>query len=707
VIAPEVLVSSSVTPGVAAIAAAIAAAVALLAGWLLGRARWDKDDASVAAATPADIREPRGSPEAGTPADAGLTDDERFRQLVVQVEGFAIFMLDAAGRNRTWNEGVKRLVGYDEQEWLGQDVSHIFTPEDQARGAAKAELREAAERGQASDDRWLVRKDGQRFFATGLTTAMRNGGGRLIGFSKVFRDRTEERRAAEALAESESRLRVALQAARMGIWSYHIPTDSQRIDQSMAPLLGLGTGERIESLDHFFLHVHPEDRERVEAGFHHTMVTGENMDLEFRVVWPDGTVRWLTDHGQVVLGADGKPEFLTGAALDVTERKTAEAKLVQAQRMDAVGQLAGGVAHEVNNMMQAVLGYTALLLSALDRREADRPDLLHIQRAAERAATITRQLLAFSRRQVIHPQVLDLNEIVRDLEPILRRSLGEDRELRLELADRLDRIWADRGSLEQVLLNLGLNARDAMPAGGTMTVATRPLAVSGREPRAIRRHLAPGHYIVLAVSDTGHGMDEATRLRAFEPFFTTKPVGQGTGLGLAMVQGIVEQSGGSVRLNSAPGEGTAVELFFPAVRSQRRTPAPPEPPSPPGGAGLVLVVEDEELVREYVCRSLRGLGYTCWPAASGAEALALLETKSTPPDLVLTDLVMPGMSGRELADRIAARQPGVPVVYTSAHSSEEVVRRGLVAPGADYLQKPFTLDALATTVRAMVRQPRD
>jgi PAS domain S-box-containing protein len=600
---------------VSLLTAAVALGGALVAGWLAGRSSRVGPPRLTAGTRPdSDGHTEVGEESRPRPAEADLTAEERFRQLVVQVEGFAIFMLDAQGHNRTWNEGVERLVGYDESEWLGQHASHIYTPEDQARGVAEAELREAAQRGEASDDRWLIRKNGERFFATGLTTALRDDQGRVIGFSKVFRDRTEERRAAEALAESESRLRVALQAARMGIWTYHIPSDTQRSDESMVPLLGLGTGERIESLDQFLLHVHPDDRERVEKTFEHSVATGENMDVEFRVIWPDGTVRWLADHGQVVRGPGGAPEYFTGAAMDVTERKTAESKLVQAQRMDAVGQLAGGVAHEVNNMMQAVLGYTSLLLSSLDRRVTDRPDLLNIQRAAERAATITRQLLAFSRRQVIRPQVLQLNQILRDMEPILRRSLSEDRELRFDLAERLGHTWADRGSIEQIVLNLTLNARDAMPDGGTMTIETHPLTVTEQEPGPARRHLQPGQYVVLVVRDTGQGMDEVTRLRAFEPFFTTKPVGQGTGLGLAMVQGIVEQSGGTVRLDSSPGGGTAVELFFPAVQAQLEPPAPEDLPAPPGGVGSVLVVEDEDLVREFIGRSLRELGYTTWMA---------------------------------------------------------------------------------------------
>jgi nitrogen-specific signal transduction histidine kinase/CheY-like chemotaxis protein len=409
----------------------------------------------------------------------------------------------------------------------------------------------------------------------------------------------------------------------------------------------------------------------------------------------------------VARGPDGAPEYLTGAAVDVTERKTAETKLVQAQRMDAVGQLAGGVAHEVNNMMQAVLGYTALLIAGLDRRKADRGDLLNIQRAAERAATITSQLLAFSRRQVIHPQVLSLNQVVRDMEPIIRRSLGEDRTVAFDLSERLAGVWADRGSLEQVVLNLALNARDAMPDGGTLTIATRHDEVGGATHREAQRGLAPGRYTVLALSDTGHGMDESTRARAFEPFFTTKPVGQGTGLGLAMVQGIVEQSNGLVRLTSAPGQGTSVELYFPTVGE---APAGAETGQGaarlPGGSGIVLIAEDEDLVRDFVCRSLGELGYTCWPAASGSEALSRVAAESRLPDLLITDLVMPGASGRALAERLRVDRPDLPVLFISAYSADEVVRRGLLAPDATYLQKPFTLEALAAAVNRLLGRRR-
>lgn len=291
--------------------------------------------------------------------------DRRIRMLVEQVRDYAIFMVDPEGHHTTWNDGVRRLLGYEEAEFLGQHGSVLFTPEDREREEPERELRTAAEEGRASDDRWLVRQDGSRFWATGITARINDSAGKLVGFSKVFRDLTEEKTAHDRLRDSEDQLRVAMQAARIGIWRWHLPSNSQRIDGSMARLLGLGDGQAIESYEKFREHVHPEDRERVDAAFGNAAENGGDMHVEFRVVWLDGTIRWLSDHGEVVRNAAGVPEYLTGAAVDVTERKTAEERLIQAQRMDAVGHLAGGVAHEINNMMTVILGFSNLLLDTL------------------------------------------------------------------------------------------------------------------------------------------------------------------------------------------------------------------------------------------------------------------------------------------------------------------------------------------------------
>jgi len=673
----------------------VALPLALLVGWMLHRMlqRERAVDWNRAAAT---------AYRAGE-VESQVESDRHFRFLVEQVSDYAIFMMDAEGRHTTWNEGVRRLLGYDEREFLGQYGVIVFTPEDRARGEPERELRTAAEEGRASDDRWLVRKDGSRFWATGITARLNDHAGKLIGFSKVFRDLTEEKAAQDRLQESEERLRGALRAARMGIWRWHLPTNTQRVDGSMARLLGLGDGEVVESYEQFREHIHTDDHERVDAAFLQTARDGGDMHVEFRVVWPDGTLRWLSDHGEVVRDAAGTPEYLTGAAVDVTERKLAEERLIQAQRMDAVGHLAGGVAHEINNMMQVILGFSSLILDRLGN-DSRAVELRQIHRAASRAAEITSQLLAFSRRQQLRPQVLDLNELIRGTEHMLHRVLGEDKLFVLDLATDLGQVRADRGQLEQVLLNLTLNARDAMPTGGTFTITTGNVTLPIREAAAApEEELPSGSYVRVTVTDTGHGMDAATRARIFEPFFTTKPVGQGSGLGLATVFGIVRQSGGMVRLRSSPGEGATFSIYLPQVPSEaRRTPSVREIPRGERGSGTVLVVEDEVPVRDFTCRVLAAHGYDCIEAANGVEALHIVQARRDAIRAVVTDVVMPGLGGGALAKRLAELQPTLAVLFTSAYAGEDVVRRGLIPGDAAFLQKPFSPEALVAKLQSLV-----
>jgi PAS domain S-box-containing protein len=629
--------------------------------------------------------------------------DRRFRTLVEQVRDFAIFMTDADGHHVTWNEGVLLLTGYEETEFLGLHGSVLFTPEDRARGEVERELRTAVDVGRASDDRWLLRKNGSRFWATGITTRLNDDAGRLIGFSKVFRDLTTEKEAQDRLRSSEERLRVALIAARMGIWRWHLPTNTQRVDGSMARLLGLGAGDVAESYEQFREHIHPEDRVRVDAAFGNALQSGQDMHVEFRVVWPDGSIRWLLDHGMLMRNEMGVPEYLTGAAIDVTERKLAEERLVAAQRMDAVGQLAGGVAHEINNMMTAVLGFSELLLNRLGPGDPSSSDLRQIRRAASRAATITGQLLAFSRRQLLRPEVLDLNQLVRELEPMLRQVLGEDRFFTTDLADDLGRVRADPGQMQQVLINLALNARDALSTAGTLTVRTGNVVIAPPGADAPSEEgPAPGSYVVLSVADTGHGMDAATRARIFEPFFTTKPQGQGTGLGLATVFGVVRQSGGSIRVDSVPDQGTTFSVYLPEVSAAAPLPGSRSRDRAERGSGTVLVVEDEDLVREFACRYLDAYGYHCLDARNGSEAVDMVGQRGDEIDAIVTDVIMPVMGGRELRERVAELRPNIPVLFISAYTGEEVIRRGLMEEGAPFLQKPFTPEALSGKLRELL-----
>ncbi|MFL5402706.1 MAG: ATP-binding protein, partial [Gemmatimonadales bacterium] len=395
----------------------------------------------------------------------------------------------------------------------------------------------------------------------------------------------------------------------------------------------------------------------------------------------------------------GRPLYLTGICTDVTDRRVAEERLRQAHRMESVGRLAGGVAHEANNQMSVVLGASSFILRRTDVPEAVRADVEFIQKAAERTAAVTAQLLAFSRRQILRPEVLDLNAVVRGWEPVLRRIMGEDCGVMLRLSPEVGTVKADPGQLEQVLLNLALNARDAMPRGGRISIETFGAELTLAYLRAKSGiSIQPGPYAVLAVSDTGHGMDKDTLSHVFEPFFTTKGVGKGTGLGLSMVYGIVKQSNGYVWVYSEPGQGTTFKIYLPlkdgAVSPGRRD-------SLPGVAAAgetVLVVEDEASVRHMMARALEDAGYRVLQAGSSADAIEIVGRRETI-SLMLTDVVMPGMNGRELAQRVKEMLPGIPVLFTSGYTDGEIERRGLLRPGSLFVQKPLTPDTLVRAVR--------
>jgi len=386
-------------------------------------------------------------------------------------------------------------------------------------------------------------------------------------------------------------------------------------------------------------------------------------------------------------------------ARDVTAQRHLEDQLRQSQKMEAVGQLAGGIAHDFNNLLTAILGSTQLLLQATPPGDVRREDVEEIRNAGLRAAELTRQLLAFSRRQVLAPKVLELNAVVANMDRMLRRLIGEDVDLATALHAEAGAVNADPGQLEQVLLNLVVNARDAMPGGGRVLIETTCVLL--RDELVERRHrLPPGDYVCLAVTDSGMGMDEATQAHLFEPFFTTKEVGKGTGLGLATVYGIVKQSGGYIWVYSEPQRGTTVKVYLPRVPGTAEPPLPaPEPPALRGGHETVLLVEDATPVRTLARRALEARGYTVLDAADGPSAIELSRRHSGVIDALVTDVVMPGMSGRELAERLAPTRPEMKVLYTSGYTDDAMVRQGVLSAGVAFLQKPFVPDTLARKVR--------
>jgi nitrogen-specific signal transduction histidine kinase/FixJ family two-component response regulator len=392
--------------------------------------------------------------------------------------------------------------------------------------------------------------------------------------------------------------------------------------------------------------------------------------------------------------------------MDITGRKRLEAQLFQSQKLETVGKLAGGVAHEFNSILTAIIGQSELILGDLPAGSPLAQNAAGIRKAAERAATLTRQLLAYGRRAFLQPESLDLNQVMAGMEGMVRHLMGGDVDVRIVSAEGLRAVKADAGQIEQVIMNLAMNARDAMPNGGKLTLETANVSFDqervGRDPE-----LKPGGYVMLAITDTGTGMSAEVKARAFEPFFTTKGVGQGTGLGLSTCYGILKQSGGHISVYSEPGRGTTFKIYLPQVESQAKIPLQRlDSPDLPRGTETILLVEDDPALREMAATLLRRLGYTVLAAANGIEALSLKQPRDNGHiDLLFTDIVMPHMNGQELSERVRALYPHTRTLFTSAYTGNAIVHQGVLNPGVALLQKPFTPSALARKVREMLDQP--
>ncbi len=519
------------------------------------------------------------------------------------------------------------------------------------------------------------------------------------------RARAEQTRAELALRESEERYRDLFENASDLICVAAPDGGLRYVNRAWRDVVGYNDEElaRMQLLDI----VHP-DSQRMFAGVLRRVLAGETVKrFEVGFLSKAGTTIVVEGNASCTF-KDGVPTTIRGIYRDVTERKQVEDHLRRAERMQAAGRLAGGVAHEVNNMMTGVIGFSEFLLRSLPADDARRADVQEIIKAGTRAADVTRQLLAFTRQQLLRPQVLDINTVVRDLERMLRRSLGEHHQLVLQLNAEHCEVRADRGQLEQVLINLLLNARDALGHHGGVTIETSAVVLDGAY--AERHHgvdIPSGPYVMLAVSDDGCGMPPEIQARIFEPFFTTKPVGQGTGLGLSTAYGIVKQSGGFVWVYSEPDHGTVFKVYLPQVREVVLVVEPTNPaPPPPRGDERILVVEDEDIVRSLACRGLEEHGYVVLEARNGAEAIDYIEKHPGNIDLVISDVVMPQIGGRELGQRLAVLAPGLPVLYTSGFTGDDVVQRGLLDAGSPFEQKPFSSDRLAAKVREMLDRHR-
>lgn len=445
--------------------------------------------------------------------------------------------------------------------------------------------------------------------------------------------------------------------------------------------------------------IHPDDLDRVLAARRAAVEARRTHECEYRLLGADGRAVWVRDTVAVVF-EKGRPVKLCGILVPIAERKDLEAQLHQASKMEAVGKLAGGIAHDFNNFLTIVTGYSELLLTRMSAADPLRPDVEEIKKAGSRAAALTQQLLAFSRRQVLMPKVLDLNAIIDGMSTMLQRLVGEDINLVTNLDRDIGRVNADPGQLEQVIMNLVVNARDAMSTGGKLTIESgrTRLAARGR----LVQDLPPGPYVQVSVTDTGMGMDAATQARIFEPFFTTKERGKGTGLGLSTVYGIVKQSGGGLLVQSAPGKGSTFTVLLPEIEAEQDVLHEESEEIGPGGSETILLVEDEPGVRTLVRDTLSIHGYNVLEARHGIEALLVANQHAGTIHLLLTDVVMPQMSGRELSDQLRRVRTDLAVLYMSGYTENAVVQHGVLAPGTAFLHKPFTPDELAKTVRGVL-----
>jgi len=527
--------------------------------------------------------------------------------------------------------------------------------------------------------------------------------------AELTQENIERRQVERQLRRSQSQLAQAQQIAQIGSWEWDILNDEVLFSEETRHIYGFSAGH-IYYMDECVRHIHPEDAGRVKEALAEAIANKKPYACEHRAVLPDGTINIVMGRGEIITDKSGAVIKIFGIVQNITEAKRAEAalrrseeQLRQSQKMEAVGRLAGGVAHDFNNLLTVISGYCSMALMKKEEVQPIRKNIEEIQKASERAASLTGQLLAFSRKQILQPRVLQLNDVMRGMDKMLRRLIGEDVELVTTFDPKLGNVKADPGQLEQVVMNLVVNARDAMPRGGRLSISTSNVTVD-QQTSCRKRTLEVGEYVMLAVSDDGMGMTAETLAHLFEPFFTTKGVGKGTGLGLATCYGIVTQSGGDIRVYSELNSGTTFKVYLP------RTDAAPEAAvvanldTVPPGTESILVVEDEPSVRELACVILRNSGYQVQESNNAFEALRLIKRNPTF-DLVLTDVIMPQMSGKQLHDEIKNQLPRTKVLLMSGYTDDALAHHGVLDEGLSFLEKPFSPVKLARKVREVLDSP--
>jgi two-component system cell cycle sensor histidine kinase/response regulator CckA len=750
--------------------------------------------------------------------------EERYRELISSVKDYAIFMLSPSGNVMSWNEGAKRIKGYEASEIIGHHFSCFYLPEDVQAGKPEKGMKDALAHGHHEDEGWRLRKDGTQFWATMVLTPVRNQKGELQGFSRITRDITDRRLTQEAVTLAERKYREIFEEAIVGIFQTAPDGKLLSTNLAMATLYGYASSEEMAGsvtdvrtqlyvdpqrrdefkrllretgvVRNFEVEVYRKDGSKIWVaanaravlrdgviiryegtfedinqrrllekqlalaeqsyrGIFENAVIGifqstpegrytavnramakmlgydspEDLmtsisdigrqvyvdpmrrdefqellkqggvihDFEIQAYRKDRSKMWLSASGRAIL-RDGTIIGYEGMNEDITERRLLEDQLRQAQKMEAVGRLAGGVAHDFNNMLGVITGYGELLQLNLPPKSSLRKYADEIGKAARRATALTRQLLAFSRKQVISPVVLDLNVVVGEMETMICRLIGENIQVSFKRQPALAPVRIDPGQVEQILMNLAINSRDAMPDGGRLCIEIAETELDDTYARQIA-YAKPGRYVMLTMSDTGCGIEKAIQTHIFEPFFTTKEVGKGTGLGLSTVYGIVKQNEGYIRIYSEPTKGTTFKIYFPRADAAVSASRPIEKLTLPPGAEVILVVEDEAPLRKLAHTCLESHGYTILEASNAATATELFRQHAGKIDLLLTDLVMPGESGRALAEKLLELRPTLKVLYMSGYTSDLIAQQGILNPGILLLEKPFTLQALLAKVR--------
>ena len=624
-------------------------------------------------------------------------------RLAAIVEGSedAIIAYRLDGVITDWNQAATRLYGYSAAEATGRNVS-IIAPSGRRDELTETMNTLAAGQRIKQLETLRRRKDGSLVEVSFSAAPITGQDGAIIGGSSIAHDITAPKRVEEELRRSEERFRLAAQATTDVIWDWEIGSGRIWWSDSYWEHFGYSPKATESDLAEWKDKLHPEDRDRVWNGFQTALLRRfDSYEVEYRFRRADDSYAVVLGSANIVYDETGQPTRAIGAITDLSDRRALEEQFRQAQKMEAVGRLAGGVAHDFNNLLMIISGYANVIREQLDPEDKNRKNVDQVLKAADRAAALTKQLLAFSRKQILSPHIIDLNCVIDDSLKMIQRLIGEDIELNVSLGKPLWAIKADPGQIVQVLMNLCVNARDAMRNGGELAIATENVSIDVEASRK-RPALVPGNYTALVVNDTGTGMLEEVQAHFFEPFFTTKESGRGTGLGLSTVYGIVTQSGGYIWVDSELGRGSSFTIYFPTVDAPLTTAITPDPNDAEGHGETVLLVEDEEALRESISSYLDLHGYKVVEASNGAQAAHLASEHSGSIHMLITDVILPKLSGAEVAREVARTSPQAVTLYMSGYTDRELIDYDPANTRTGFLQKPFALQTLLRKLREMI-----